>query len=340
MSVSDEDEDEEEEDEEEEELPYSTANIDIDAIASAKSLGERPERKRYFFSPCVFVVVVINKFSPGDAMRLLAPQLEGLPRRSRGKYGKRKHLSPEEKAELTRRRNRENARSTRMRRKMYIDHLQSVADSLKQRHDELSAKMSSPPPDGYSRRREAVRRFFEMRGDCETNEDKWLRVLAADVQLTLPLTNDDDDDEEHGEPHYRRLRGAAAVAKHSQKLKSFLEDLGDRRSQATAQQQQAPTLLYQVDPGSIVHVGHCYMCQWTATIARQEGDFHLSVSHSGMARCTFTSQHTIYHVDLRFDVFAFTAIIDDFIAAPQPPRLSNGPPPQQHYHNGIRSRSQ
>ena len=38
-------------------------------------------------------------------MRILAPQLEGLPRRPRGKYGKRKNLTPEEKAELTRRRN-------------------------------------------------------------------------------------------------------------------------------------------------------------------------------------------------------------------------------------------
>ena len=52
---------------------FARPMVDIDAIASAKSLG--------------------------DAMRILAPQLEGLPRRPRGKYGKRKNLTPEEKAE-------------------------------------------------------------------------------------------------------------------------------------------------------------------------------------------------------------------------------------------------
>ena len=97
-------------------------------------------------------------------MRILAPQLEGLPRRSRGKYGKRKHLTPEEKAELTRRRNRENARSTRKRRKMYIKHLQDVAETLKSRQEALS-KMTHPKieVDYEGKRRAVVDSFFEFR---------------------------------------------------------------------------------------------------------------------------------------------------------------------------------
>ena len=120
-------------------------------------------------------------------MRLLAPQLEGLPRRSRGKYGKRKHLSPEEKAELTRRRNRENARSTRMRRKMYIKHLQQVAETLKERHDELNSKITAPPPDGYTRRRDAVRRFFGFRGDGIFAPDGGESALEKPMQDAIQL---------------------------------------------------------------------------------------------------------------------------------------------------------
>jgi hypothetical protein len=40
------------------------------------------------------------------------------PRKTRVKYGKRKEISPLERAELNRERNREHAKSTRMRRKV------------------------------------------------------------------------------------------------------------------------------------------------------------------------------------------------------------------------------
>jgi len=285
-------------------------NVDIDAIASAKSLGE--------------------------AMRLLAPQLTGLPRRSRGKYGKRKHLSAEEKAELTRRRNRENARSTRLRRKLYIQHMQDVAATLKERHDELTAKMNAPPPDGYSRQREAARRFFALRGACEQNLDRWLEVVANDVQLGLPpepyrrCQNDGDDDAAQ-QRHCRRAVGAAALVADCQSLQTFLSDLAAERAAALAREENASagsnnnsvSLVFHVDPGTIVHVGKRYMCQWSAKIAVVEHDLEVSVSHSGMARCGFTDQNTIGEVDLRFDVPAFMAAIDDFLAARPPP------PPQE-----------
>lgn len=142
---------------------FNAPVVDIDAIASAKSLG--------------------------DAMRILAPQLEGLPRKSRGKYGKRKHLSAEEKAELTRRRNRENARSTRKRRKMYIKHLQKVAETLKTRQDAL-ARMTSPKAemDIQAERREIVRRFFELRSSGVVDVAQWNELIDGSFRFTLPVT--------------------------------------------------------------------------------------------------------------------------------------------------------
>uniref|UniRef100_A0A7S3JWD2 BZIP domain-containing protein n=1 Tax=Aureoumbra lagunensis TaxID=44058 RepID=A0A7S3JWD2_9STRA len=264
---------------------YSAANIDIDAIASAKSLG--------------------------DAMRLLAPQLEGLPRRSRGKYGKRKHLSAEEKAELTRRRNRENARSTRMRRKMYIKHLQDVAEKLQKRHEEINAKMAKPPPDGYSRQREAARCFFLMRGNCVTNIDKWLQILSPQIILTLPVTPYRTFPASELQNTIRRIIGISSIANDCASLQSFLSDLGQRRAltkedylssgekEKTSYRQRdtlssrhlsynTPLLTFQVDQGSIVHSNNAYLCQWTAKISCIEDDeIQVSISHTGMARILF-----------------------------------------------------
>ena len=291
---------------------YTPSQIDIDAIASAKSLG--------------------------DAMRLLAPQLEGLPRRSRGKYGKRKHLTPEEKAELTRRRNRENARSTRMRRKMYIKHLQQVAETLKERHDELNTKMAAPPPDGYTRRRDAVRRFLEMRGQGLSDADDWRDVLADGFVLTLPPTPYRDFGEaDLLEPSVRTVAGVEAVMADVASVHHLLESIAAARADFTAPPKkrglQAPetkkqkrqlasrpaTLRYEVDPGSIVHVGDVYMCAYVATVAVLEDGGVTSSPHNGMLKCCFSPDHKLASVHMRFDVMAVITGLEDLKGAPHPP---------------------
>ncbi len=61
-----------------------------------------------------------------DARQLgIATLLQNLPRKERTKYGKRKKLSHDEKRVLTKVRNREHARSTRTRKKMILDALES-----------------------------------------------------------------------------------------------------------------------------------------------------------------------------------------------------------------------
>ena len=285
---------------------YTPSQIDIDAIASAKSLG--------------------------DAMRLLAPQLEGLPRRSRGKYGKRKHLTPEEKAELTRRRNRENARSTRMRRKMYIKHLQQVAETLKERHDELNSKMAAPPPDGYTRRRDAVRRFLELRGARCLDPSAWREVLGDGFVLTLPPTPYRAyPDEELRQPSVRTVAGLDAVLADVASLNAALDATSAGRAEANARRgadkkrkranpPRGPAgLAYEVDPGSIVHVGDVYMCAYACTVSVEDPAGLVSATHSGMAKCCFAADHTLAAVHLRFDAATVHATLRDLESAPAPP---------------------
>ncbi|KAH8094231.1 hypothetical protein JL720_4224 [Aureococcus anophagefferens] len=216
---------------------YTPSQIDIDAIASAKSLG--------------------------DAMRLLAPQLEGLPRRSRGKYGKRKHLTPEEKAELTRRR--KNERSTRMRRKMYIKHLQQVAETLKERHDELNSKMAAPPPDGYTRRRDAVRRFLELRG-AVPRPSSWREVLGDGFVLTLPPTPYRAyPDEELRQPSVRTANARRGLDKKRKRASPPCGPAGlayevDRAPSST-RRRRAPRTVSVEDPAGLVSATHAGMAK-------------------------------------------------------------------------------
>ena len=76
---------------------------------------------------------VLKAKSIGDAISLLCPKIPGLPSKARGKYMKRKNLTDEEKAELQRTRNRDNARRTRKRKKLYMAYIDKVLAELERK---------------------------------------------------------------------------------------------------------------------------------------------------------------------------------------------------------------
>ena len=73
---------------------------------------------------------VVKAKSIGDAVLLLCPNMPGLPSKARGKYQKRKNLTAEEKADILRARNRDNARRTRKRKKMYMVYIDKLLQAL------------------------------------------------------------------------------------------------------------------------------------------------------------------------------------------------------------------
>lgn len=79
-------------------------DVDLDAVLAAKSIG--------------------------DAISLLCPNLPGLPSKTRGKYKKRRLLTPAEKDKMMRDQNRDNARRTRKRKKLYDFFLSGALDEL------------------------------------------------------------------------------------------------------------------------------------------------------------------------------------------------------------------
>lgn len=264
--------------------------VDIEAIASAKSLG--------------------------DAMRILAPQLEGLPRRSRGKYGKRKHLTPEEKAELTRRRNRENARSTRKRRKMYIKHLQDVAETLKSRQEALS-KMTHPKieVDYEGKRRAVVDSFFEFRSSGVVDLNQWATIIDPDFRLTLPVTPYRSYPTTEVRGSLRVCEGASALVADTASLHSMLHSVAVKCREnkarpnggASSSGSTATSLQYVIDPQSVILVNDKLMCQWNLTMSFDSAQ---QIDVIGMSKMRFNTDHKLMSIDLRFDVMGLTQLIE------------------------------
>mmetsp|Transcript_19158 Transcript_19158/g.60251 ORF Transcript_19158/g.60251 Transcript_19158/m.60251 type:complete len:215 (+) Transcript_19158:282-926(+) len=205
-----------------------------------------------------------------------------------------------------------------MRRKMYIKHLQHVAEKLKDRHDELNSKMAAPPPDGYTRQRETARRFFEMRGECIVNQARWLEVVTPTFTMTLPTTPYDNcPNAALAGPHVRILSGPSGLIDDCLGLRNMLADLADKRASPHGVADTPPRLTFEVDPGSIVHVGDTYVCHWTGKIAFVEDNSTLvSISHTGMAKCCFAPDHRIASLTWRFDVLAFVQGITELAAEP------------------------
>ena len=78
-------------------------------------------------------------------------------------------------------------------------------------------------------------------------------------------------------------------------------------------------LAYEVDPGSIVHVGDVYMCAYACTVSVEDPAGLVSATHAGMAKCTFAPDHTLAAVHLRFDAATVHATLRDLESAPAPP---------------------
>ena len=300
---------------------FARPMVDIDAIASAKSLG--------------------------DAMRILAPQLEGLPRRPRGKYGKRKNLTPEEKAELTRRRNRENASSTRKRRKMYIKYLQEVAETLKSRQDAL-AKMAHPrmERDIQAKRREAVQKFFEFRSNGVVDLTTWVTVIDAAFRLTLPVTPYQNYPSSEVRGSLRVVEGASALVADTAGLHAMLQTVavkchgepdaaageaaassvaagkatrGAAASGSAADASGSTSLQYEIDPQSIILMHDKLMCQWNLRMTFRGGSASAAaprqINVAGMAKCCFNAEHKLTAIDLRFDVMGLTQLLEQATGA-------------------------
>lgn len=253
-----------------------------------------------------------------EAMRLLAPDVQDLPRRSRGKYGKRKHLTSIEKAELTRQRNRENARSTRKRRKLFIAHLQQVVATLKsQQQSAINPQLASDPKlesSIHEQRTRNVLKFFELRSNGSMDKDQWLRIIVPDIRITLPITSYRAFPSNEIQEHLRVFTGVEALLADTASLHYLVRDTRNKLMIA-ASRKDDEMVKYTVSPSDFLLVDDLLMFEWRMAISfKAEKSKIPDLSIVGMGKCKFASSHCIKEMSLRFDVMGLTRLLDACIS--------------------------
>ena len=100
-------------------------------------------------------------------------------------------MTKEDKAKQNRDRNREHARSTRLRKKAYVQKLKELVEGL---HAERSEEMRKRRvavqhlADKQSVRRAVVRSFLRFHSSYETDPRKWMTLLEDNFWFKQPVT--------------------------------------------------------------------------------------------------------------------------------------------------------
>jgi len=100
-------------------------------------------------------------------------------------------LTPAERAKQNRDRNREHARSTRLRKKAYVQKLKELVEGLHaERAEQVRARRVAVQhlAEKQQVRRGVVRSFLQFHCEFETEEKKWKTILEEDFWLKQPVT--------------------------------------------------------------------------------------------------------------------------------------------------------
>jgi hypothetical protein len=142
-------------------------------------------------------------------------------------------LTPQEKARQNRDRNREHARSTRLRKKAYVQKLKELVEGLHvQRTEEVRKRRVAIQhlSELQSVRRAVVRSFLHFHSSNESDERKWLTILEDNAWLRQPVTPYRSFRRAEVEQECRVTRGIEAIVSDSASLSVMVEGVGSRSS--------------------------------------------------------------------------------------------------------------
>ena len=107
------------------------------------------------------------------------------------KRGANVDLTPEEKKKLNRDRNRQHARSTRLRKKAYIEKLKQLVDGLHAERSEQDRKRRVEVQhlaEMHKVRRTVIKKFLSFHSSHVVDPKKWNTLLEEDFFLKQPVT--------------------------------------------------------------------------------------------------------------------------------------------------------
>jgi len=181
-------------------------------------------------------------------------------------------LTPEEKKKLNRDRNRQHARSTRLRKKAYIEKLKQLVDGLHAERSEQDRKRRVEVQhlaDMQKIRREVIKSFLAFHSGNVTDLKKWNNLLEEDFFLKQPVTPYRSfrcgEIEMSSERECRRSRGIAAILGDTTSMAVMIESVGSRSARWMQIKREEFLSLEDAKPGTTIRRIPCSIRNQTST---------------------------------------------------------------------------
>lgn len=187
--------------------PHSTTAMQVQVAAAAAAAAAAPLRNTYGGN---------NELSDGS---------------NSASRARRSNLSASDKAKQNRDRNREHARSTRLRKKAYVQKLKELVDGLHaERTEEVRKRRVAVQhlAEVQSVRRTVVRTFLRFHSKCESDPRKWMTLFEDNFWLKQPVTPYRSFRRTEIEQECRLSRGVEAVIEDTASLAVMVEGIGSR----------------------------------------------------------------------------------------------------------------
>jgi len=238
-----------------------------------------------------------------------------------GSKRRSQEMTLEDKEKVTRDRNREHARNTRLRKKAYVAKLsQLVMDLTAQREQQAQerALAATMERERLSVRRLVVRQMLDLRASGNADATEWRRLLDDRFVCTLPITPFRSFQQAEILHSSRVLRGVDAFIADVRSLAVCIESIGSPspRWKAARARGERPLVQYAVEASDTAVADDVLMAKWlltvksyaaspTSTSGGASGGNECECRLDGMLRCAFTPQNKILSAEFVFDVMSF-----------------------------------
>lgn len=227
--------------------PNSTTAMQVQIAAAAAAAAAVPPKGQHIpmgindldlIDPSAFVDpnditsinIINNNKNTGEI-----PKTVGGKRATTKRGASNADLTPEEKKKLNRDRNRQHARSTRLRKKAYIEKLKQLVDGLHAERSEQDRKRRVEVQhlaEMHKVRRTVIKNFLRFHSGNITDAKKWSTLLEEDFFLKQPVTPYRSfrcgEIEMSSEREYWRSKGIEAMIGDAASMAIMVESVGSR----------------------------------------------------------------------------------------------------------------
>ncbi len=201
--------------------------------------------------------------------------------------------------------NREHARNTRKRKKVYIENLRETLNSLlseREQQDRDRRVILSRLVEFDHVRKQVLQTFFYYRSCNERSFDKWSHIMADEFVIKLPVTPYRSFPAHQVKDGVRNLTTIDDICKDTASLHVMAQNIG----QIPAKAKKPVEIVYYVSAQDIIMQNSVYMCRWVMkTENAVENGAVSECSKRGMLKAVFNTVNKLTRLDITFDVMSF-----------------------------------